>query len=96
MASTCDRRRLWWLLLLTLVLVALTGHLAVEVAGAASVDHAKLTLSTGCLHAGVLLPGVPSLPLVFVPHFVLSVAPPSLHDTCIPTPLHPPISTASH
>ena len=95
MASTFDRHRLWRLLLLTLVLVTLTGHV-VEVAGAASVDHSKLTLATGCLHAGVLLPGVPALPLAFIPHFVLSVAPPSVHEYCIPTPLHPPISTASH
>jgi len=84
------------MLLLALVLITLAGHLVGAVAGAGAADHARLELATGCLHTGVLLPGGSALPVAFAPHFVLSVAPPSLHDTCLPAPLHPPIRTASH
>lgn len=96
MASSVATRRLWLMVLLALVLVTLTSHLVGVVAGAGATDHTRLEPATGCLHTGVLLPGGSVLVVAFAPHFVLSVAPPSLHDTCIPAPLHPPIRTASH
>ena len=91
---------LWFLVILTVTLVALIGHPLLDAAAAASADSAsqavQSTLSTDCLHTSVLLPCAPALPRGLVPHFVRSAAPPVLHGYCAPTPLRPPISARSH
>ena len=99
MTRLLDLRCLWFLVLLTAALVALIGHPILDAAAAAPADSTRqttrLTLSTGCLHTSVLLPGALALPLGLVPHCVLSIAPPILHGYCAPTPLRPPTSSRS-
>lgn len=98
MARLGGARRLWLIILLVLVAVALPGHIFAEAADAAHGLSTGTGLSqpTACLHTGALLPDVPKLPLDVVPHFELHAAAPTPHDVSAPILLRPPIRISSH
>jgi len=97
MAERGGVQRLWLIILLALVVVALPGHIFAEAALSAHGLGAGTAISqlTACLHTGAVMPAASAIPLDAVPHLELRVASPVLHDACAPVPFRPPIPVSS-